>query len=135
MLELTSFEKAIQSLDDALKWYHRGGAADVPLDILRDSVIQRFEYTYELAWKMIKRWLEQNVGPSHVDGVSRKELFRLAAENRLIDDPMRWFAYHEACNQTSHVYDESVAEDVFGVIGDFLNDAACLLRNIMKRND
>lgn len=134
MLELTSLRKAIDSLSESQKWHHKG-AGDVPADILRDSVIQRFEYTYELSWKMIKRWLEINLGSTYVDGISRKELFRYAAEHHLIKDPLKWFSYHEARNQTSHVYDEIVAEDVFGVIDDFVKDVEYLYQEIEKQND
>ena len=134
MLELTSLRKAIDSLGESLKWYDKS-SGDIPADILRDSAIQRFEYTYELSWKMMKRWLEINLGGTYVDGISRKELFRYAAEHRLIKDPTEWFSFHEARNQTNHVYDETVAEDVFRVIDDFTKNAECLYQEIAKHND
>ncbi len=134
MLELTSLRKAIDSLSESLKWYH-ADEGNVPIDILRDSVIQRFEYTYELSWKMMKRWLEINIGSTYVDGISRKELFRFATEHQLIQDPIKWFSYHEARNQTSHVYNEIVAEDVFGVVDDFVKDVEYLYHEIIKHND
>ncbi len=134
MLELTSFRKAIDSLSEALDWYNNKSTA-APSEILRDSAIQRFEYTYELAWKMMKRWLADNVGAAYVDGISRKELFRMAAEQKLIDDPLKWFKYHEARNRTSHIYNESLAQDVFDVVEDFLNDVRKLLRALEERND
>ena len=134
MLELTSFRKAVDSLKESLDWY--GDKSTIaPREILRDSVIQRFEYTYELAWKMMKRWLEINIGAGYVDGISRKELFRMAAEQRLIDDPVKWFEYHEARNQTSHIYDESIAQDVFNVVGSFADDVEKFFEALEKRND
>ncbi|TKJ33187.1 MAG: nucleotidyltransferase [Planctomycetes bacterium B3_Pla] len=134
MLELASFGKVIGLLKESMDWY-RDESAVAPREILRDSVIQRFEYTYELAWKMMKRWLEINIGASYVDGISRKELFRMAAEQRLIDDPVKWFEYHEARNQTSHIYDESVAQDVFNVVGSFLDDVKKFFKTLEKHND
>ena len=133
MLELTSLQKAIDSLGDSLHWYEK--TDNIPEDILRDSVIQRFEYTYELSWKMMKRWLEINLGSTYVDGISRKELFRYANEHHLITDPAKWFSYHEARNQTSHIYNESMAKDVFKVIGSFLNDAELLYKQLIRHND
>ncbi|MHC4165883.1 MAG: nucleotidyltransferase substrate binding protein [Planctomycetota bacterium] len=134
MLELTSFRRAVDSLGESLDWYNNKNTA-APPEILRDSAIQRFEYTYELAWKMMKRWLEANVGASYVDGIPRKELFRMAAEQQLIEDPLKWFGYHEARNQTSHIYDESVARDVFDVVEDFLDDVKKFLKALEERND
>ncbi len=134
MLELTSLNKVIDSLGYSLEWYDKGRGG-VPDDILRDSVIQRFEYTFELSWKMMKRWLENNLSAEHVDGVSRKELFRIAAEHQLIDDPLAWFKYHEARNQTSHVYNQALAEEIFNVAVDFYKSAAAFYKKIEKRND
>ncbi len=134
MLELTSLRNAIYSLGQSAMWY-RKNTGGVPLDIVRDSVIQRFEYTYELCWKMMKRWLEINLGSTYIDGISRKDLFRYAAEHHLIEDAAKWFSYHEARNETSHVYDESVAREVFSVVDDFLVDAEYLYKQIAENND
>jgi hypothetical protein len=53
-IDLTSFRKALDSLDRGL-----AKARQAPEDEeLRDGAIQRFEYSYELAWKSLKRMLE-----------------------------------------------------------------------------
>jgi len=60
-LILTHLEKAIVSLKNAI-----GIAENPPLDsleeYLRDSVIRRFEFTFELSWKLMKRWLRLILG-------------------------------------------------------------------------
>ena len=133
MLELSGFRKAIDSLKESMRWYENENC-DTPSDILRDSVIQRFEYTYELAWKMMKRWLEANLSATEVDGVARKELFRIAAQQQLVTDPLEWFQYHQARNLTSHIYDEATAEQVFSVISGFIDDVEHFFMEIEKRN-
>jgi nucleotidyltransferase substrate binding protein (TIGR01987 family) len=133
MLELSGFRKAIDSLKESMRWYEKENC-DTPLDILRDSVIQRFEYTYELAWKMMKRWLEANLSATEVDGVARRELFRIAAQQQLVTDPLEWFKYHQARNMTSHIYDEATAEQVFSVISSFIDDVEHFFMEIEKRN-
>jgi nucleotidyltransferase substrate binding protein (TIGR01987 family) len=102
---------------------------------LEAGLIQNFEFTYELCWKDIKRWLENNISPDIADGVSRRELFRLAAENKLIDDIDEWMAYHAARNSTSHRYGKSIAKNVLQQIGDFIRAAQRLLGELQKRND
>lgn len=126
-LDLTSLEKALSSLMEAAGMPKSG--------IVRDSVIKRFEYTYELSWKMIQRWLADNVSPEKADALTRKDLFRLAAQKGLVKDPLIWFEYHDARNKTSHTYDETLADEVHGVALRFITDAESLLEELKKRND
>ncbi len=102
---------------------------------VKAGVIKHFEFTYELSWQFIKRWLEINVSPNTGDGVTRRELFRLGAENRLIDDVDRWMRYHRARNLTSHTYRETTANEVYAVIPAFLEDVRHLLVALEARND
>jgi len=126
-LILTHFEKAIASLKEVL--------ALEKDDIIRDSAIQRFEYTYELAWKLMQRRLKEDVGREEVAALSRKDLFRLAAEKKLISDPRPWFEYYEARNLTAHTYDESLAEEVYRAAARFIHDAESLFHELTRRND
>ena len=137
-LDLSSFTKAVDSLDRALKV----AAAKIPGqvttahdEVIRAGVIQNFEFTYELCWKFMKRWLELNSGAANVDGVSRKELFRLAAESRLITGVENWFKYHIARNETAHTYDPAKASEIFTLAGSFAIDARKLLQVLEQRND
>ena len=102
---------------------------------LQAGLIQNFEFTYELCWKAIKRWLENNFNPEAVDGVTRRELFRLAAENRLIEDVEEWMIYTAARNQSSHQYDSALAEETISLMADFVRAAQRLLNNLKARND
>ena len=83
----------------------------------------------------MKRWLEANVGSVAVDGVTRRQLFRLCHENRLIDDVEGWMTFHKSRNETSHTYNADVADDVFEVAGKFLPAASGALSRIAERND
>ncbi|GFO60239.1 hypothetical protein GMST_25640 [Geomonas silvestris] len=50
-------------------------------DLLRDGVFQRYKYTYELSWKMLKRYLEMTLPPpEEVDGTSFQTLIRTGSE-------------------------------------------------------
>jgi len=95
-LELESLRKAIAALARSLRVAgEQAGGEDVDLlETLRAGVVQNFEVAYEQSWKMMKRWLEANVSPVAVDGVTRCQLFRLCHENRLIDDVDGWMTFH-----------------------------------------
>lgn len=119
-LILTPLRKAVASLHAAL--------AQPKDEFVRDAVIQRFKYTYELAWKSLQRRLAEDLGAEAVVPLSRRDLFRLAGERALIDDPLPWFEYHKARNITSHTYNERIAEEVYVVAQAFLGDVESLLQ-------
>ena len=138
-LDLSSLQRAVSALagvlaksDDADFMSHLD---EVARNAVRAGVIQHFEFTYELCWKFIKRWLQTNVSPTVADGATRRELFRLGAENRLIDDVEQWMRYHDARNVTSHIYQPEIAERVYNTVHDFARDAARLLAALEARND
>jgi nucleotidyltransferase substrate binding protein (TIGR01987 family) len=138
-LVLDSLQKAVSALaavlakSDDVEFMN--GLDDVARNAIKAGVIQYFEFTYELCWKFIKRWLETNISAGVADGVTRRELFRLAAENRLLDNVDQWMRYHEARNLTSHIYQPEIAERVYNTAHDFARDAAHLLAALEARND
>ncbi len=130
-LDLSSLEKALASLERAVL-----RSKEFPEDEeLRDAVIQRFEYSYELSWKMIKREIERtSPSKSELDGLSFRDLFRMAAEKGIVENPEHWFDYREKRNITSHTYDSSKAEVVYQSAIGFLDDAEKLFAELKKRN-
>ena len=134
-LSLESLTKSIDVLRRSLNATeaHKDSFDEDMQDTLRSGIIQNFEVAYEQCWKMMKRWLEENVGID--DGLTKRELFRLAAEHQLILDVDNWMEYHEARNKTSHTYDEGTAEDVYEVAKAFLPSAEKFLNNIASHND
>ena len=76
---------------------------------IRDSVIQRFEFCWELAWKVLKLRLEQ-VG---VVVLTPRDVFREALEKGLIEDGNTWSEAQRMRNLTSHTYDEELADQVY----------------------
>ncbi|NTV52153.1 MAG: nucleotidyltransferase [Candidatus Firestonebacteria bacterium] len=138
MLELGSLIKAIQALGRALNVSNKaessGTASPDEKETIRSGVIQNFKFTYELCWKFMKRWIEEHVSSGIVDGVPRNELFRVAAENRLIENVEAWMEFHKARNKTSHIYDEAIAAVVYQAAISFLPAAKALQKNLESRN-
>ncbi|MDL2268948.1 nucleotidyltransferase substrate binding protein [Desulfosarcina sp. OttesenSCG-928-G17] len=115
-LDITSLKNALNAFSISLNVYKRLVHGDTPDDernVLQSGVIHAFEYLYELCWKFMRRWLNLNVTPGIADGITRRELFRLSVENQLIADVSQWMAFHQARNETSHTYDQNIAEEVF----------------------
>ncbi|PIS30259.1 nucleotidyltransferase [Candidatus Saganbacteria bacterium CG08_land_8_20_14_0_20_45_16] len=138
MLNLSSLKLATTSLKSslavALSDAEMGKMSPAAKETIIAGVIQNFEFTYELCWKFLKRFLGNELGSNYVDGVSRKELFRLGTEHHLISNIDNWFKYHDSRNETSHTYDKTTAQEVFEVATKFIKDAEELLANLEKRN-
>ncbi|MBI5614180.1 nucleotidyltransferase substrate binding protein [Candidatus Gottesmanbacteria bacterium] len=85
-------------------------ALDLPENqINRDATIKRFEFTFELSWKLMQA-IAQYKG---VEGYGPRESIRTGARLDLIDSIESWFELLDARNQTSHVYREDIADDVY----------------------
>ncbi|GAB4119779.1 MAG: HI0074 family nucleotidyltransferase substrate-binding subunit [Sideroxydans sp.] len=129
-LDLSSLEKALASLGRALV---RAQAAPADEE-LRDATIQRFEFSFELAWKMLKRRLELDLpSTAELDGMNYRTLIRVGAEQGLLDDVSAWLIYRDKRNLTSHTYDEKKAQEVYAVIPAFAAHAADLLKRLQAK--
>ena len=137
-LRLESLRKSLHALSEVADVggndERMGQLSDVERVAIRAGVVQHFEITYELCWKLMARWLNANVSPGVADGVTRRQLFRLAAERQLIQDVDRWMGHHEGRNATSRIYDFNKAEAVYLATLDFVHDARALLRALEARN-
>lgn len=129
-LDLTSLERALAALNRGLA---RWQAAPTDAE-LRDACIQRFEFTFELSWKMLKRRLQLDLPNAQaVDSMTWRALVRAGAEQGLIQDVDAWMIYRNKRNITSHTYDEVKAIEVASVIPAFAQDARDLLRRLGER--
>lgn len=79
-------------------------------DIIKEGIIQRFEYTHELSWKVMKDFLE-DVGEVKMYGSKDATKEAFAAE--LIIDGDVWMDMIKSRNKTSHTYNEEVADEIF----------------------
>lgn len=131
-LDLSSFLKAIQSLEEAVIEYKKNPEGR----FIRDASIQRFEYTYELSYKMLKRYLGMT-GPSaeEIDQMAFPDLIRTGSEKGLLlNDWEKWKTYRGARNITSHTYDEKKAKQICEIIPGFLEEAQFLLKILSQKN-
>ena len=79
-------------------------------DLEREGVIQRFEYTFELAWKLLKDYLEYS--GVEIDKVTPRNVIKEAFAAKLIDDGNDWIDMLDARNDMSHMYDVKHFEKV-----------------------
>jgi len=95
-------------------------------EIVRDSAIQRFEFTYELAWKTLKAALEEK-GVKEL--YSPRDVFKAAFQNGIIENDPTWLDMIDTRNMTSHLYKESMADDVYVKLPGYLK----LFKKLVKK--
>ena len=103
---------------------------------IRDGLVQRFEFTYELSHKMLKRYLELNsANPAQFDQMTFADLIRSGNEQGVLaSDWMVWKNFREMRSSTSHAYDEAIALKVVSGIPDFLKEVKFLLHQLQVRS-
>lgn len=130
-LDISSLESAITRLKEGLERYQR----DTSDTQIRDGLIQRFEFTYELSHKMLKRYLESaSATPELYDDMPFADLIRSGNEQGLLlGDWPTWRGYREMRGKSSHTYAEKVALEVVAVIPAFLEEAIYLRDKLRTR--
>ena len=138
-LDLTPLEDAVMQLEEALELYHSNLARSHPRlgRHLRAAVIQAFEFTYELSFRMLKRYLElASPNPAEIDSLVFNEIIRESYRQALVQSDLPvWREYRRSRGTTSHTYNEEKAQEVFESVPDFLQDARYLLNRLQERNE
>ena len=129
-LDITPLESAIARLAEGLARHLR----ELHDEQVRDGLIQRFEFTYELSHRMLRRFIRDNAAsPDLVDQMTFQDLIRTANQQGLLrGDWPAWRRYRDLRARTSHAYQAGIAEAVALAIPDFLVEAEHL-RDALRR--
>jgi nucleotidyltransferase substrate binding protein (TIGR01987 family) len=131
-LDLSSFENALVSLKEAIEKFQE----DENDKFIRDSVIQRFEYTYEVSFKMLRRFLQLSEhSEGSFDELIFADIIRTANERGLLLGNLEdWIEYRKVRNITSHSYDEAKASAIVSVVPSFAKEAEFVLNKLKERS-
>ena len=130
-LDISPFSKAVDRLAEGLARYQ----TDTTDDQIRDGLIQRFEFTYELSHKMLKRFLEEiSPSPETIDQAAFSDLIRMGNEQGLLKSEWKiWRYFRDIRNITSHTYDLAKAIEVVEGIPAFLAETEHLRERLTQR--
>lgn len=131
IIDLSPFEKTLASLFEVINVYN-SNKNDL---IVRDSMIQRFEYTYSLSLKMIKKYFANGAFIfENIESMTFNEMIRQANQMGLLRSNLeKWNAFRQKRNLTSHTYDEEVARSVTLIVEDFAFEAKFLLDKLKEK--
>lgn len=127
-LDLSPLARAIERLNEGWARYQK----DVRDTQIRDGLIQRFGFTYEISHKMLKRHLEAtSANPAEFDDMSFQDLIRMGNERGLLLGGWpEWRNYRDMRAKTSHTYDEEIALEVVACIPGFQEEATYLHKKL-----
>ena len=129
-MDYIQLKTAIERFGEMLQAFRQNDQrAPLEQEAVADSLIKRFEYTLEVAWKTCKRHLEEEGFAEAATG-SPKSIVRLAAQQNLIADPEAWFVYLRFRQDTSHDYSSDKAEAVLDCTEDFYRDVTALYQGM-----
>ncbi|MBF4505480.1 nucleotidyltransferase substrate binding protein [Flavobacterium sp. JLP] len=134
----SNFNKALLKLDESVNYIKQNYLDDkdeldadnlgyVVEELIKEGLIQRFEYTHELAWNVMKDYAFFQ-GNSTVGGSrdATREAFRL----HIIENAEMWMDMIQSRNKTSHTYNEEIANEIFNKI---INDYFQLFLDFQKK--
>ncbi|OQW53982.1 MAG: hypothetical protein A4S09_06215 [Proteobacteria bacterium SG_bin7] len=107
------------------------GLRNAKTDLEKAGAIQYFEFTFELAWKTMRRILVDRGKTLN----SPKTVFREAALEHLIEDPEIWFSFINDRNETVHTYNHKKAHEIFSHLNSFDDEMKKFIRNIQHLDD
>jgi nucleotidyltransferase substrate binding protein (TIGR01987 family) len=129
-MDYVQLKTAIERFGEMLEAFqHNNQRPKLEQEAVQDSLIKRFEYTLEVAWKTCKRHLTEEGFTEAATG-SPKSIMRLAAQRELITNPEPWFEYLRFRQDTSHDYSSDKAEAVLDIAEDFYEDVKKLYQGM-----
>jgi nucleotidyltransferase substrate binding protein (TIGR01987 family) len=123
-LDISALERAILRLEEAVRAYN----LDTTQSLIRDGLVQRFEFTYEISHKILRRHLAADPGPPElISSANFADVIRIANQRGLLlGDWPAWKAFRDMRARTSHSYDEAIALEVVAGIPAFLGEVRFL---------
>ncbi len=85
-----------------------------PTEVVIDGVFHRFEFTFELSWKLLKYYMEY-LGLVETTG-SPRETIQNGFKQHIIEDGEDWIEMMISRNNLSHIYDEKTSREIYDKI-------------------
>ena len=125
----SNYKKALRKLEDSVDYVTNHITKEsldtgeefglIQIDLIKQGLIQSFEFTHELAWNVIKDYVHYQ-GNQSVRG--SRDATREGFSMGLIEDGDVWMEMIRSRNQTSHIYDEETADEIYNkIINDYFD--------------
>ncbi|ADQ41427.1 nucleotidyltransferase substrate binding protein, HI0074 family [Caldicellulosiruptor acetigenus I77R1B] len=105
-------ERIVEKFEDfknALKRLEEGISIEPDKDIIMDGAIQRFEFVFELSWKLMREYLKY----TGLEINNPRGVIKYAYQNGIIEDGDKWLKMLSDRNMTSHLYNQKMAQKIY----------------------
>ena len=131
VIDISNLKSALQTLKSSMETLEKNRTCDFA-DMLEDSCIKRFEYTLEIARKLMKRVLKNIYGKSEEE-LTVNNIFRFMQGYKFIPNWENWRNYYEKRNNTAHEYNLSKSRKLIEIIPKFIEDTDILVNNFEEK--
>ena len=136
----SNFNKAFKKLSEAIVYVKKDldeqendinndNTEEILDEILKEGLIQRFEYTHELAWNVMKDFLS-DIGEIKIYG--SKDATKEAFKAELIENGDVWMEMIKSRNKTSHTYNQETADEIYIKILNEYHSAFLTFQQVME---
>ena len=132
MIEYDKFQRSLKHLELQFENYRSldSSLPEIMKEAVAESVIHRFETCYDCMWKVLKRYLTEELGIPEAPN-SPKPIIKIAYENNLFASQLElWISYADARIDTAHDYSGEKAETWLELMNDFIDDAIGLFQTM-----
>ncbi|MEI6856508.1 nucleotidyltransferase substrate binding protein [Psychrilyobacter sp.] len=102
---ISDYKNALERLKEAIE-----ESKTINSSTIRDGVIQRFEFTLELSWKVMKYFLNSE---GLTEAKAPRSTIRTGFNNEIIQDAKLWIDMIEDRNLTTHTYSQSTSDEIY----------------------
>ena len=127
-IDISNLKSALQTLKSSMDVLERNKTCDFA-DMLEDSCIKRFEYTLEIARKLMKKVLKKIYGKSEEE-LTVNNTFRFMQGYKFIKNWENWRKYYEKRNNTAHEYDIAKSRELLKLVPNFISDTEFLIKKL-----
>ncbi len=130
-IDISNLQTALKTLVSSMEVLEKNKTCDF-VDILEDACIKRFEYTLEIARKLMKRVLKKIYGKNEEE-LTVNNVFRFMQGYKFISNWENWREYYEKRNNTAHEYNLIKSRQLIQLIPQFVQDTDILIKNLEEK--
>lgn len=131
VIDISNLKSALQTLKSSMETLEKNKTCDFA-DMLEDSCIKRFEYSLDIARKLMKRVLKNIYGKSEEE-LTVNNIFRFMQGYKFISNWENWRTYYEKRNNTAHEYNLEKSRKLLELIPQFIKDTDIFINNLEEK--